>query len=109
MPRRTDALSLQATSSAPASTFTGGSSTTVPSGATELSISFASYTSSDSVVSFLEAQGLAVSNYQVGSTPYVHDFVTSNVNIVDGILQLKVLGGTREGGSVSSSEVATGE
>ncbi|ORY50677.1 concanavalin A-like lectin/glucanase domain-containing protein, partial [Leucosporidium creatinivorum] len=76
-------------------------------GATELSISFSSYTSSDSVASFLEAQGLAISNYDVGSTPYIHNFDAANVDIVDGVLNLMVLGGTKEGGSVSSSEVAT--
>lgn len=104
---KADCPNSQTSGSAPSST--GGSSTTVPSGATELSISFSSYTSSDSVDTFLEAQGLLISDYPVGSTPYAHDFVAANVDIVDGILQLKVLGGTKEGGSVSSSEVGTGE
>ena len=70
-----------------------------------LNIDFSTYSSSQTVTSFLNANSLYTSDYTVQSTPLAHAFTPDNVNIADGFLQLKVSGGAS--GTVPSAEVGT--
>ena len=85
-------------------------------GAKTLSVDFSTFASSGlTVAQFLDQSSLYVSNYEVPTSypsdptadPFLHTFVTSNVDIQDGYLTLKVSGPTAQGASVQSAEVGT--
>ncbi|GAA5936192.1 hypothetical protein JCM10213_004707 [Rhodosporidiobolus nylandii] len=63
----------------------------VPAGTTVVDVDFSDFDGSSTVSSFLGKHGLMVSTYgEVASEPSVHSFVGENVDIVDGVLRLKV-------------------
>ena len=85
-------------------------------GAKTLSADFSTFASSGlTVAQFLDQHSLYVSAYEVPTSypseptadPFPHTFVTSNVDIQDGYLSLKVSGPTAQGASVQSAEVGT--
>ncbi|GAA6018681.1 hypothetical protein JCM10207_009009 [Rhodosporidiobolus poonsookiae] len=75
-----------------------------------LDITFADYSGSSGSAarSWLEEQGLTVSDWSIddGDAPYSHVFVPENVDIVDGSLRLKVSAQLQDG-LIPSGEVAT--
>ncbi|BGP36181.1 hypothetical protein JCM10449v2_000079 [Rhodotorula kratochvilovae] len=72
---------------------------------TKLDVDFSTY-KSGTVASFLDKNELYASSYSVASTPLSHTFVSSNVDIVNGALRLKVNGQSGKG-DVKSAEVGT--
>ncbi|KPV77949.1 glycoside hydrolase family 16 protein [Rhodotorula graminis WP1] len=74
----------------------------------QLLIDFSTFSSTDTVTGFLEAAGLAISDWPVGFEPISVMMTPDNVDIVDGALSLKVTGQSGTG-EVQSAEVATVE
>ncbi|GAA5999937.1 glycoside hydrolase family 16 protein [Rhodotorula paludigena] len=95
---------------APSSTSTPQSSS--PSGnlpplvGEQLLVDFTTFSSSDTVESFLTSSGLTISDWPVEFTPIPVIMAPGNVDIVDGALRLKVTAGTEP---VVSAEVVTKE
>ncbi|GJN91983.1 hypothetical protein Rhopal_005011-T1 [Rhodotorula paludigena] len=93
---------------APTSTSTPQSSS--PSGnlpplvGEQLLVDFTTFSSSDTVESFLTSSGLTISDWPVEFTPIPVIMAPGNVDIVDGALRLKVTAGTEP---VVSAEVVT--
>ncbi|GAA5892004.1 hypothetical protein JCM8208_002966 [Rhodotorula glutinis] len=114
-PTRAPSASSTAGEKSKASSSSPSSSTSTPSSGTlpalygeQLLIDFSTFSSSDTVKGFLDAAGLAISDWPVGFEPISVMMTPDNVDIVDGALSLKVTGqpGT---GEVQSAEVATVE
>lgn len=82
-------------------------SSSTPDGAIPLNVDFTTFSGTD-VEGFLTENGLAISKYDVASTPIPHVFLAENVDIVDGALRLKVDGDAKST-NVRSAEIATSE
>ncbi|TNY23766.1 concanavalin A-like lectin/glucanase domain-containing protein [Rhodotorula diobovata] len=92
----------------PSSTSTPSNSSLPGLSGEQLFVDFSTFSSSDTVESFLSKAGLVISVWPVDFTPISVMMTPDNVDIVDGALRLKVTGQTGSG-QVQSAEVATAE
>ncbi|KIY67690.1 glycoside hydrolase family 16 protein [Cylindrobasidium torrendii FP15055 ss-10] len=56
---------------------------------------------------FYRQYGFSIDEYTVGSSPYAHDFVADNVQLGDGVLEMKVSGYTS--GNILSAQITSDE
>ncbi|GAA5854127.1 hypothetical protein JCM9279_002841 [Rhodotorula babjevae] len=104
-----DAPKSKSSSSSPSSSTSTPSSGSLPAlYGEQLHVDFSTFSSSDTVDGFLQAAGLAASDWPVAFEPVSVMMTPDNVDIVDGALSLKVTGSSGMG-EVQSAEVATVE